>query len=81
LEYGKFKNQPGQKLATQPKAKEEDKSGVFAIEESSLDEEALKDLSSKAGIQRAYELPKTQVQVKNSTNTTKESTPKKSVAV
>jgi hypothetical protein len=54
LEYGKFKqagNQSVQKLAVvEHKAKAEDKSGEFAIEESSLDEEGLKDLSSKAGI-------------------------------
>jgi hypothetical protein len=57
LEYGKFKSQPGQKISIQQK-KTEDKSGEFSIESSSLDEEALKDLSSKAGIQKAYEVPK-----------------------
>lgn len=50
--------------------KVEDKSGEFSIESSSLDEEALKDLSSKAGIQKAYEVPKVQAQTQNNTNTT-----------
>jgi hypothetical protein len=79
LEYGKFKSQPGQKLVTeQHKAKIDDKSGEYAIEESSLDEDALKDLSSKAGLQKAYETPK--VQAQNATNTTTPASKKVAVA-
>jgi len=55
LEYSKFKIQDKvQGLAVKEKEKKENDTSNYAIEESSLDEEALKDLTDKAKISQHY---------------------------